>query len=165
MITYRPPRLPNAISVSLGTSLPSKCTPASLNRSICMQLKIPGAGDPVPADYARLLDSVDRLADRLDCQFRIPWTGIRFGWDPIVGIVPIAGDLIMAAVSLKIIAELRQLGADHSLMRRMLCNVFIDTSIGLVPIVGPIFDLFYRANIRNVALLTDEIRKRRNAAD
>ena len=130
-----------------------------------MQLKIPGAGDTVSPDYARLLDSVDRLADRLDCQFRIPWTGIRFGWDPIVGIVPIAGDLVMAAVSLKIIADLLRLGADRDLTRRMLWNVLIDAGIGLVPIVGPIFDLFYRANIRNVALLTDEIRKCRKAAD
>jgi hypothetical protein len=130
-----------------------------------MQLKIPRAGDPVPPDYARLLDSVDRLADRLDCQFRIPWTGIRFGWDPIVGIVPIAGDLVMAAVSVKIIADLRRLGADQTLTRRMLWNILVDTSIGLVPIVGPVFDLFYRANVRNVALLTDEIRKQSRAAD
>ena len=125
------------------------------------QFKIPAAGEPVPDDYTRLLDRIDRLAYGLDAQFRLPLTNVRVGWDPIVGIVPVLGDIATAALAFHIITTARRLGADRSRVRRMILNASIDIVIGLVPIAGTVFDAIYRANMRNVELLTDEIRNLR----
>lgn len=126
-----------------------------------MQFKIPRAGEAVPQDYAHLLDHVDKLAESLDRRFRIPMTGIRFGWDPVVGFVPIAGDLVTAVLAIRIIMTARRLGADRALLRRMAGNTALDISIGLVPVIGTVFDVFYRSNVRNVELLLSEISRQR----
>jgi hypothetical protein len=126
-----------------------------------MQFKIPGPGDPVDPDYTRLLDEIDTLAERLDRRFRIPLTKVRFGWDPIVGFVPIAGDLVTATLAIKIILAARRLGADKALIRRMAANSAIDIAFGLVPFIGTLFDIFYRSNVRNMDMLKDHIRRRR----
>jgi hypothetical protein len=129
-----------------------------------MQFKIPEPNEPVHPEYARLLDEIDRLAENLDRRFRIPLTNVRFGWDPVVGFIPIAGDLVTATLAIKIILAARRLGADKAIIRRMAANSATDIAIGLVPIIGTIFDIFYRANVRNVETLKDEIRRRRNPA-
>ena len=126
-----------------------------------MQFKIPEPNEPVHPEYARLLDEIDRLAESLDRRFRIPLTNVRFGWDPIVGFVPVAGDLVTAALAIKIIIAARRLGAGKTLVRRMVAISAADIAIGLVPIIGTLFDIFYRSNIRNVEALKDEIRRRR----
>ncbi len=128
-----------------------------------MPFKVPAHGEPVPEAYTRLLDRLDRSAVALDSRFRIPLTRVRFGWDPIVGLVPLAGDLIMAAYGLKLIGMARELGAEGPLLRRMLVNLTIDTLLGAVPFIGPLFDIYFRSNLRNVKLLTDEIRRQREA--
>jgi hypothetical protein len=127
-----------------------------------MQFKIPEPNEPVHPEYARLLDEIDRLAETLDRRFRIPLTNVRFGWDPVIGFVPIAGDLFTATLAIKIILTARRLGADNALIRRMAANSATDIAIGLVPIIGTLFDVFYRSNVRNVETLKDEIRRRRN---
>jgi hypothetical protein len=127
-----------------------------------MQFKIPEPNEPVHPEYARILDEIDRLAENLDRRFRIPLTNIRFGWDPVIGFVPIAGDLVTAALAIKIILAARRLGADKSLIRRMAANSATDIAVGLVPVIGTLFDIFYRSNVRNVESLKDEIRQRRN---
>lgn len=129
-----------------------------------MQFKIPEPNEPVHPEYARLLDEIDRLAENLDRRFRIPLANVRFGWDPVIGFVPIAGDLVTAALAIKIILAARRLGADKALIRRMAANSAIDIAIGIVPIIGTLFDIFYRSNVRNVETLKDEIRRRRNPA-
>jgi hypothetical protein len=126
-----------------------------------MQFKIPRAGEAVHQDYARLLDDVDRLAESLDRRFRIPLTRVRFGWDPVIGIIPVAGDLVTAALAIRIIMIARRLGADRKLLRQMSGNVALDTAAGLVPLIGTVFDVFYRSNVRNVELLMTEIRRQR----
>ena len=126
-----------------------------------MQFKIPQPGEPVHPDYARLLDDIDRLADNLDRRFRIPLTNVRFGWDPVIGFVPIAGDLVTAGLAIKIILAARRLGADKVVIRRMAANSATDIAIGLVPFIGTLFDIFHRSNVRNMDLLKDHIRRRR----
>ena len=106
-----------------------------------MKHRIPGASEPVPADYVEALDSIDRLAIRLDCQFRLPLMSIRFGWDPLIGLVPIAGDLIALALAIRIVAQARALGASPRAQRRMALNAGIDALVGAVPIAGTIFDV------------------------
>jgi Domain of unknown function (DUF4112) len=128
---------------------------------LVMQFKIPRAADPVPPEYARLLDDVDKLADNLDRRFQIPLTRVRFGWDPVIGLVPVAGDIVTAALAIRIIMTARRLGADRALLRRMAGNSIIDVAISIVPIVGTVVDVFYRSNVRNVELLKSEIRRQR----
>jgi len=129
-----------------------------------MKYKIPQPNEPVHPEYTRLLDEIDRLAERLDRQFRIPLTNVRFGWDPVVGFVPIAGDLVTASLAFKIILTARRLGADKALIRRMAANSATDIAFGLVPIIGTLFDIFYRSNVRNMDMLKDHIRNRRTPA-
>jgi hypothetical protein len=62
-----------------------------------MKFQIPAANEPVATDYLRKLDKIDRLAESLDARFRLPLTNVRFGWDPLIGIIPIAGDLVALA--------------------------------------------------------------------
>ncbi len=128
-----------------------------------MPYEIPAAGEPVPPGYAELLDRLDRMAHQLDARFRIPLLGVRFGWDPIIGMVPIAGDIAALVLSLRLVDSARELGADRALLRRMLVNVAVDAAVGLIPVAGTLFDIALRANLRNLELLTGEIRRRRHA--
>ncbi len=92
-----------------------------------------------------------------DCRYRIPWTRVYFGLDPIFGLVPIVGDLIMAAASMRLIMIARSLGASRPITARMILNVLLDLLLGVVPFAGPVMDLFYRANLRNLDLLLREV--------
>ena len=111
-------------------------------------------------EFVRILERVDRLAMLLDARFRIPLTRIHFGWDAIVGLIPVAGDLLMAAISVSLIRDARRLGARRHLVARMGSHTSIDLLLGAIPFIGPVFDVFYRANLRNLQLLLDEIQRR-----
>lgn len=126
-----------------------------------MSYEIPAAGEPIPPGYSELLDRLDHMAHQLDSRFRIPLLGVRFGWDPVIGMVPVAGDIATLVLSLRLVATARRLGADRVLVRRMLLNTSIDALLGLIPFAGTVFDVAIRANLRNLHLLTDEIRRRR----
>lgn len=128
-----------------------------------MRYEIPGAGDPVPLEYSTLLARLDRLTAALDSQFMIPWTPIRFGWDAIIGVVPVLGDLVMTVASLYLIALARRLGAGKAMTAVMIGNVLADAALGAVPLVGTVFDIWFRANERNLRLLVQEIERRRSA--
>src|ERR1043166_3775712 len=99
------------------------------------------------------LARLEALAKLMDGAFVIPGTTIRFGLDGIVGLIPVAGDMLAGLVSTYLIWEARQLGAPGWLIARMLANAFLDTAIGAVPVVGDAFDVLFRANMKNMALL------------
>jgi hypothetical protein len=103
------------------------------------------------------LARVDALARLLDTAFIIPGTGIRFGLDALIGLVPGIGDAITTAVALYIVNEARALGAPRLLIARMLVNVALDGVVGAVPLVGDVFDVAFRANRRNIALLREHL--------
>jgi hypothetical protein len=126
---------------------------------------LPRPGEPADPEWIAVLHRIERTAFLLDSRYCIPWTNIHFGWDPIIGIAPVVGDLLMAGVSAKLIYDTRQLGADNRLIKAMALNVAIDAAIGLVPLIGPVFDLAYRANIKNLKLLVDDIERQRRSAD
>ena len=126
-----------------------------------MRYTIPRAQDPVDPEYLRLFRDLDRTATLLDSKYRVPYTRVRFGWDPIVGLLPIVGDLAAAAVSLHLVRRARILGADSGLASRMVLNVLADALLGAVPIIGTIFDIYFRANERNLQLLVDCIERHR----
>lgn len=93
------------------------------------------------------------VARIMDNQFKLPGTNFRFGLDPILGLLPVAGDLASFAMSATIILTIARHGASGKLVVLMLINLAIDTVIGSVPILGNIFDFAFKANERNVRLL------------
>jgi hypothetical protein len=107
----------------------------------------------VDTDTAATRDRLSALARLLDSALRIPGTNVRFGLDAVIGLVPGVGDLAGAALAGYIVLAAARLGAPPSVLSRMLLNVAIDTVLGSVPIVGDVFDVAWRANARNVALL------------
>ena len=107
----------------------------------------------VQLSRAERVARLETLAYFLDTALVVPGTNIRFGLDAVVGLVPGIGDLITTATSLYIVHEAYQLGAPKQLLVRMLGNVALDGFVGAVPLVGDMFDAFWRANRRNVALL------------
>jgi Domain of unknown function (DUF4112) len=126
-----------------------------------MLYTIPSPRDPESPEYLRRFTDLDRTAGLLDSRYRVPFTDVRFGWDAIVGLLPVVGDLATAAASLHLVHRARTLGADDRLASRMLCNVLIDALLGFIPIVGTVFDVFFRANERNLKLLIDHIERHR----
>ncbi len=109
-----------------------------------------------PGELAKKQQSVarlDALATLMDAAFVIPGTNTRMGLAGIVGLIPGIGDLIGGAISSYIVWEARQLGVPRWLIARMMLNVLIETGVGAVPILGDMFDILFRANLKNVALL------------
>jgi Domain of unknown function (DUF4112) len=93
------------------------------------------------------------LAGLMDDRFYIPGTNIRFGLDSVVGLIPGFGDTIGGVVSSYIIWRAQRMGASNWVLLRMTGNMLFDTALGVVPLVGDIFDWKFRANRRNLELL------------
>jgi hypothetical protein len=99
------------------------------------------------------LERVRALARLLDSAVRIPGTNIRLGADSVVGLIPGLGDMAGAVLSGYIVLVATRLGVPVAVVTRMLVNIGIDTLAGSVPLVGDLFDVGWKANMRNVALL------------
>lgn len=112
--------------------------------------------DPeIEAAVARI-EAISRLMDDL---FEIPGTNVRVGLDAIIGLVPVIGDLISQAISSYLIWEARQLGVSRFTVARMVANSAVDTVVGIIPFAGDAFDVAFRANRKNVALLKAHLAK------
>jgi len=99
------------------------------------------------------LERVRALARLLDSAVRIPGTNIRFGADSIVGLIPGLGDMAGTVLSGYIVLVATRLGVPPSVVTRMLLNIGVDTLAGSVPLVGDLFDVGWKANQKNVALI------------
>ncbi|WP_278312408.1 DUF4112 domain-containing protein [Lolliginicoccus levis] len=96
---------------------------------------------------------IRRFSKLMDSRFRIPGTKQTFGIDPILGLLPGAGDAASLVISAGIVIQAARYGARGSTLVLMLLNLALDAITGTVPILGTIFDVVYKANNRNVALL------------
>jgi hypothetical protein len=105
---------------------------------------------PTRADALARITLLTRL---LDNAFVIPGTGRRVGLDAFIGLVPGIGDAVSAVLASYIIWEARQLGLPKWKIARMIGNVAVDTAIGAIPVAGDLFDLFYKANARNLRII------------
>ena len=110
-------------------------------------------------DGAARLARLRRLAWLLDAQFGIPGTKFRFGINSMLGLSPIVGDVALGIVSLYLIWEARRLGATNAVLGQMLVNVAIEVAGGAVPILGDVFDMAFKANLRNLDLLERSLRR------
>lgn len=106
-------------------------------------------------DRASSLKWVESFARVLDSKFMIPGTKIRFGVDPIMSLIPVIGDLITYLISGALIYTMYNQGASRKVVIKMIMNSTLDAVIGAIPLVGTIFDIFYRSNERNVKLLRE----------
>ena len=89
--------------------------------------------------------------------------GIRFGWDSILGLVPVLGDAATVVPAAYTIVEAHRLGARKRVLARMTGNVLLDAAVGSVPIVGDVLDLVFKSNRRNLVLLHREMARRSHA--
>lgn len=105
-------------------------------------------------EIARQLDRLRAWQRLLDEAFPIPGTRFRFGWDAVVGLVPGAGDLVTGLFGLTILYHAHRMRVPAVVQVRMVINLAIDLAIGLVPFAGDVVDVFWKANTRNMALLT-----------
>ena len=103
--------------------------------------------------HAPRLKRMRQLSQLLDGAIVIPGTKYRIGLDPILGLIPGGGDTVSAALSGYIIIEAARMGLPHRALMQMVGNLFIDTVAGSIPVVGDIFDVFSKANIRNLQIV------------
>ncbi len=108
---------------------------------------------PTPETADPHLARLDTLAYWLDNRFRIPGTNIRFGLDAIIGLVPVAGDVVGLGLSSYLFFIMARRGAGPLILLRMSGNFVLDAAVGTVPFLGDLFDFGYKANSRNVRLL------------
>lgn len=108
--------------------------------------------DPRPVDRD---DSLRELAHWMDSLFEIPGLKLRIGIDSLLGLIPGFGDVASTLVSLYILQAASQRGVSRVTLARMGTNVLIDWAIGTIPIVGDVFDVYWKANERNVRLMRE----------
>ncbi len=103
----------------------------------------------------RRLRRLNNLARLLDTAVRVPGTGIRFGADSLLGLLPVIGDASGAIIGLAIVNEGRRLGVPSDKLARMLTNIAVDAALGSVPLLGDAFDVYFKAHKRNIGIILD----------
>ena len=99
------------------------------------------------------LTRLRQLSENLDESFTIPGTNIKFGIDALIGLVPGGGDLIGSLFSLYILRTAIKMKLPKGAILSIIFNIILDTTIGIVPVVGDIFDIFWKSNKRNMKII------------
>lgn len=115
----------------------------------------PGGSPLSDAERMRRLGRLQTAAMIMDTAIAIPGTNIRFGADSLLGLVPGIGDFAGALVGLAIVNEARRLGVPGHKMAKMIANIGVDTLVGAVPLLGDVFDVYFKSHRRNVQLILD----------
>ena len=120
-----------------------------------------GSGDPYRDYYSKraAVDRLDALARLFDTAFILPGTNIRFGIESIMRLVPGVGDAAASALSCYLLYEAHRLEVPKSVFARMAAYVSIEGVVGAVPFIGDMFDVGFRANRRNVAILREHFER------
>ncbi len=118
----------------------------------------------IQQDIDTELAKLKTLATRLDALFTIPGTRINVGLDNLLGFLPVVGDIAALAPAAYLVWRARQLGATPGAQAMMAGNLTLDLVVGSVPIIGDAFDILYNANLRNVAILEQNLAKRTSRA-
>ncbi|MBE9080451.1 DUF4112 domain-containing protein, partial [Romeria aff. gracilis LEGE 07310] len=105
-----------------------------------------------PSPHATTLKRVRRLSHLLDNAIPLPG-GYRIGLDPIIGLLPGGGDLVTGLMSVYIVVEGVRLGMPASTLGRMGTNILLEVILGTIPLFGDLFDVAWKANVKNAALL------------
>lgn len=129
--------------------------PLSQEQFVKLAKDLPGMGSDPHSVRARV-EAMERVLER---SFHIPGTKIPFGLDTVVGLVPVLGDVVTAAMGAYIVWEARNLGMSKWQLIRMAANVGVDTAIGAVPLVGDVFDFVWRSNSKNLRIIKKHLDK------
>ncbi|MCB5173852.1 DUF4112 domain-containing protein [Microvirga lenta] len=116
--------------------------------------------DAIKTAGPRREDAIARitlLAKLLDSAFFVPGLNRRVGIDSVIGLVPGVGDAISTLLASYIIWEARQLGLPRWKIARMIGNVAVDTAVGAIPIAGDLFDVYFKANERNLRIIHEHL--------
>ena len=112
-----------------------------------------GVQMPLGADPASVRQRVEMLEKLLERSFTVPGINRPVGLDAIVGLVPVVGDLVTAAMGAYLVWEARNLGLPKWKLWRMAGNIAFDTALGAVPFAGDVFDFLFRSNSRNLRII------------
>jgi len=98
------------------------------------------------------LEYAEKLVGLMDDKFKIPFINFRFGLDPIIGLIPVAGDIVSFSVSSLIVIALFRNGVPRTVVLKMAANIVLDLIIGGIPVIGDAWDFFNKANRKNLKL-------------
>ena len=104
-------------------------------------------------DRTRRIELLRRWSRLMDSAYRVPGTSYRFGWDPIIGLIPGVGDVATSSFAVTILYHANRLGVPRVVLARMVLNTLGDLAAGLVPFAGDVADIAWKSNTRNLALL------------
>ena len=102
-----------------------------------------------------------QLSENLDESFTIPGTNIKFGMDALLGLVPGGGDLVSGIFSLYMLRAAIKMKLPKKAIFSMLVNILLDTTIGIIPVAGDIFDIFWKSNKRNLKIIEKYLANKR----
>lgn len=123
-------------------------------RAIPIRPEFPTGNDP--ASVRKRIEMVEKVLER---SFTVPGTKLPVGLDSIIGLVPVAGDMIAAALGLYVVWEARNLKMSKWKIARMVANVGFDTMVGAVPVAGDLFDFLFMSNTRNLRIIRKHLDK------
>ncbi len=108
---------------------------------------------PLPTKHISRINKLRRLSKVMDNAIAIPGTKFRFGLDPILGLLPGGGDTITGGLSAYIVVEAARMGLPREILYKMVGNILIDSFAGTVPVLGDLFDVGWKSNVKNIELL------------
>jgi len=115
---------------------------------------------PNDTELRDTLERLDRFSYWTDSNIRLPFTRFHFGLSPLFGLVPGIGDFAGLILSLYVLRQARSVGASGKIQRKMIYNMLIEFTVGLVPVLGDAFDAVFKANTRNTRLLRKYLYKK-----
>ncbi len=110
---------------------------------------------PLDTNLTGRLKWVERISTLMDDKFQLPGTNFRFGLDPLINLIPIAGDISGFIVGAALVLVMAKNGVSRKVMILMVLNICIDALIGGIPLIGNVFDFYYKSNSRNIKLLKE----------
>jgi len=113
---------------------------------------------PAPLGFAARLTRMRRLAWLVDAAFVLPGTRFRFGLNSLIGLAPGVGDTILCLISLYIVHQAHLLGVPRVRIAQMIGNVALEVIAGSVPLLGDLFDVALKANMRNIRIVEEHFR-------
>ena len=128
--------------------------PASAQRARPMPASL-----PIGRDAASVRQRIEALEKALEHGFRVPGTSYEFGLDAVVGLIPVVGDFIGAALGAYLVWEARNIGVPKWKLWRMSGNVAFDTAVGFIPVAGDALDFLFRSNSRNMKIVKRHLDK------
>ncbi len=130
--------------------------PLSQDQIDALNQQMASMTDNDPQSVRARVEVMEKLLER---SFTVPGTKIPIGLDSLIGLIPVVGDIVTAAMGMYIVWEARNLGLSKFQLTRMAANVGVDTVLGAVPLVGDAFDFLWRSNSRNLRIIRKHLDK------